>query len=742
MFKYFVKENFALIIITVVSSFVLFIFSFITVTNYMTNMEKEYIEGCNEKSLEEVENGLSYGKTLDNYYGLDDVLARATNIVGEEKIILVVDNEGKVLGTGYPKEKFPVDVTDFNKVEQEIHDANGNVAGKMVTYFSKESITNAAKPSIVMAALGCSLILIISLVAFAFALVKSTWSQKKSLSIIIIGIILQGILCTALYSNIFRESSRKNVYGIASYLGTAFESVQEKGINVDDIEDVNEYLGKESEKYDFIQSITLTQEKLQKSDSEYIVGIKDSSVKVRFDISDWYITKKVIGMMLSFFATVILSVIVMIESIPISDLSIFRRTTMYNTRCKRQYEMSAKTLRLTNFTACTFSYMCLSFAALQIKEWNVGCWGMSAAMASAMAVSLCTLAEAAGMIILPIISGKMKKKNLLRISSILLVISNLACFFVQSTGIMLIMRVISGFAFSGNKQVNNIFITKCYETDEQKQKNLSESNAGIIGGILCGMGFGAVVSEVFGYGATFAAAGVGYFFYMLICVRFIPWKLVENDPENDTTSGKQEAVIQLKKMGKMLTSKEVWKRLIFVVTPQYFFLMIIVTLIPGRTLSAGMHGNVLTYCNLLSGIFGLYIGEMVGKFLIKKWGQHKALASIFVLGVLSIVIINVPVFPVVMIIVSAIITGLLDGAGTPLATDVFLQSKGIKAAGDEATGLMLFSTAGFVVMAIAPILLEICESNPIVMYATAVVLLVMAFVVRGTKDEEQEKANT
>lgn len=734
--KYFVKENFALIIITIVSSFVLFVFSYITVTNYMTNMEKDYIEGCNEKSLDEIENGLSYGKTLDNYFGLDEILVRATSVIGEDRVVVVEDNNEKVLATGYARDKFPIDVTDYNKVEQEIKDINGEVAGKMVTYFSKESINGEAASSVAMAAIGCGIILIVSLLLFGYVLVKTILNQKKALRIIIIGIILQGVLCTALYSNIFREAAKKNVYGIASYLGTAIESVQEKGINVDDIEDVGEYLNKESQKYDFIQSISLTQEKLQKNDSEYIIGIKDSSVKVRFDISNWYITRKVIEMMLSFFATVILSVIIMIESIPISDLSIFRRTTLFNTKCERQYEMSAMTLRLTNFTSCTFSYICLSFAALQIKEWNVGCWGMSAALASAMAVSLCTLAEAAGMILLPIISGKMKKKNLLRISSLVLVVSNLACFFVQSTGIMLIMRVLSGFAFSGNKQVNNVFITKCYETDEQKQKNLSESNAGIIGGILCGMGFGAVISEVFGYGATFAAAGIGYFFYMLICVRFIPWKLVENESDSGT-SGKEEALMQLKKMGKMLTSKEVWKRLIFVVTPQYFFLMIIVTLIPGRTLSAGMHGNVLTYCNLLSGIFGLYIGELLGKFLIKKMGRNKALASIFVLGVFSIVMINIPILPVVMIIVSAIITGLLDGAGTPLATDVFLESKGIKAAGDEATGLMLFSTAGFVVMAIAPLLLEVCESNPLVMYVTAAVLLVMAFVVRGTKEETE-----
>lgn len=748
MLKFFIKENFILMIILAISSIVLFMFSYLTVNNYTTTMEKEYIEGCNQKTIEEIENGLTYGKTLGNYYGLDDVLQKTTNVVGEDKVIVVCDPKGKILGTGYPKKKFPVEISKYNKVSQEIKAPDGNTAGSINTYFTKKSIKDATHSNMIKSAIICGIILIITFVVFIGLLMKTSISQKKALIVIIVGIILQGVVSTAVYSNIFKDAAEKNVYGIASYVVTSIESVQDKGIKLEEIEDVDEYLDAESRKYDFIQSISLEKNPSQDSDSVYTLPINNTNLKVEFNISSWYITKKVISMMLAFFATVILAVILMIEMLKVPDLAIFRKTTLFNTRCESQYEFSAVTLRLTNFLVSTFSYMCLSFAALQIKEWNQGCWGMSPAVSSAMAVSLCTLAEAVGMIILPIVSGKLKKKNLMRISTFVLIVSNLICFFTKSTWVMLVMRILSGFGFAGNKQVNNVFISTCYETEEQKQSNLTESNAGIIGGILCGMGLGSVISGVFGFQTTFVAAGVGFVFYLFICLRYVPWKLLENydanngetDPENKT-SGKEDAILQLKKMMKMLTSVEVWKRLIFIVTPQYLFLMIIVTLIPGRTLSAAMPENVLTYCNLLNGVCGLYIGGFLGKFIIRKWGKIRALTLTFIFGVVSILIINAPILPVVTIIVSAIISGLLDGAGTPLATDLFLDSKAIREAGDDATGLMLFSTAGFVVMAVAPILLEICESNQIVMYITAAVLVVMAVVVSRMKEDAVEKTD-
>ena len=744
MFKFFLRENLVTMIIAAVFSVLLFFFSLMTVFRYSCDMEEDYISGCSEEILVEFTNGLTNGKTIDNYYGIKGLLDKATELTGGQNIIIVRNSDEKPVTSNQQENSFEISSFMYKQVRQAILDGDGKVCGYLDSYYPISMIFSAMKSKIISSAVGSLLILAVTILIFSVILIRALMSRNKALLVIIGGMILMGLFCTWNYSSIFIESAEKNISGTADYISGSIQELSEKGIRINDISDLDEYLESEAGKYEWVSDIYLddgmdsseTTEDKMADIRKYRFQTDDKQLVICYRIADNYIIIRVLKMLLAFFATVILAVICMIESLPVADLMIFRKTKIFNSRSSTQYEFSAVTLRLTNFLTSTCSYMCMSFSALQIKEWNQGFWGISPIVASALSVSLCTLAEAAGMIIVPLTCGRIKRKHLMIISSFLLMSSNIACFFTGSTLMMVGMRIISGFGFAGNKQVNNQFITMCYETEEERQKNLSESNAGIIGGILCGMGMGSVIAGIFGYGATFLCAGLGFVLYMAANLRFTPWKLLDT---GEAVSG-ADTLKSLKEMGRVLVSPGVWKMVLLVAAPQYLFLMVIITLIPGRIQSADYPGDLLTYCNLLNGIFGLYAGAAIGRFLVKRLGRVKTLALIFAGGTASIFIIQLP-FTMLMLLISAVIAGILDGAGTPLATDLFLDSPELTSRLDEATGLMYYSIVGFVVMSVAPVLLELCEKNSTVMAVTCGVLLAVTLLVMTVKDPKKSVGN-
>lgn len=138
----------------------------------------------------------------------------------------------------------------------------------------------------------------------------------------------------------------------------------------------------------------------------------------------------------------------------------------------------------------------------------------------------------------------------------------------------------------------------------------------------------------------------------------------------------------------------------------------------------GLSSVLLTYCNLLNGAAGLYLGGKVCGFLQKHMGRSRALAVFYGFGILSMVLLR-NFEPAVMLLLCALATGLLDGGGTPLATDIYLDTKGIAGEIDEALALTLFSLIGFAVMAVAPIVFELCIRSSAALYITCAVLVLL-----------------
>ncbi len=718
------------------------------------NIRGQYISVVNEQVIEEIETSVNFGKTLENYYGMDKILEKATSQLGEGYDIAILGRGGTVKYSTYGEMDDGFDVTERDKkvIRQEITDKSGSHIGTFVTIYDKayerslvsRELSHLRKITALAA-------VIVSVITILLMLLISRTAKKPAVpitAVIILSMVVQSAFLVSIYQQTYKETVLKNAEGIGNYIAVSLKEIEEKGVPIDEIDGLQEYFD-EKAAYDMISDIRIQEGSLSGSedsrvpgdDSDEVLtialdGHEKDNLRINVKISGDFIRQMIIGMVLNFIAVIAIIFIITVESMRLPQMIDFRKSREYNRGNPLQYKNMAYILRYGNFITSVGSYSCLAFSALMIRQWNQGAFGMSVGLSAALSISLCSLAEVVGLLAAPVITKKLETRRLLIISTALLVLSNLACFMAQTSAMVLLLRTVAGLGFAGNKLSTNKIIALGYETGREREDNLTESNAGIIGGIMCGSAMGAIIAATLGYEATFALASAIFILFILFLIYFIPWNLLAEN------SGKREIMdVELRKVLALMKDPEIVRYSLTVNFPVYLYLMVIVVLIPGIIQSGGMSPVVLTYCNLLNGLSGLYLGVHLGGYLRNRLGIRGALVLVSAVGSAAMLMQLLP-GTAIMLLFGSMLLGLVDGAGVPLASDLFLELPGIRGRIDEATALSLLSIIGFMVMTIAPVILEICIGSRTALIAVSVVLLLLSLLIfRNGKEKTNEKGN-
>ena len=718
------RKNAVLLVISLLSMAGLLSLSHLTIVDFLYTMEEEYDRAANDEIIRELESSIEYGKSLDSYYGLHGILRRAASLLREGTVLAVEGGDGAVLAVSEESNLVEIDRSAYGELRQEIHNPDGSPAGVFTTWYPLAAVRSDASQALWRSILASAALFVLLVVLCLLLESRFHWTLNRVTRVIIAIVLIQSAILTVLYVPRFQAAAERNVRGIGLYLENTLDAMMEKGIALEDIDNLDEILRERQERYQWIEEIALrpgTEAREQANMLVIPLRGSEENLCMLFHISESYLRGNVAQMLLTYLATVFLAVVCMMEFLPLSGLNEFRRSAAFNTASPEQYASLAPTLRCMSFLSATFVYICLSFSALLIKEWNRGFLGMDAGTAAALSISLCSLAEAGGVVAMPVLSTKLKPRRLMLGTTTMLILVNFSCFLTHSVPVLLMMRFLSGICTAGHKQVVSSIIAVGYSSEAERAANLSANNYGIIGGILCGLGLGSIIAGTFGYAATFFAAGLGSVLYLAYCLHYLPWKLF--DAYDESNAGAAE---KAKDMLRALADPGILPVVLRIVVPHYFLLMAIVVLVPGRVQSAQMPGLVLTYANLLNGIFGLYLGAYLGRFLQKYADPVRTLAIMIAASALAMVLLSLPVFPVAMVILGSIIFGLFDGVATPVATDLFLGNAHIMSHLDEATSMMLYSMLGNVVATAAPLVLERCEGSRAWMYGSAAVLLLIS----------------
>lgn len=711
-------------------------------TTYQEITDQTYGEIADEL-VDQIEVSLNFGKTLDNYYGMTDIFQKYQNRMGIDKELFVLNTSDELLYSTFEDQEYLVSEVQHALEDRNFISAkeNGNDQSKSVKIRNKNYLilpieseeenigyfvvlydSGSLAPQLeeikhrVFAQTGVCMALVVILYLLGVFVVSrlkvSKEAQEKTMKVypivlLMAGIIIQSVLSLNVYQQSYRDNMLKGAEEIMENMEETISEVMENGVDISEAEGVSEYLCEKVENIPILWNIKIAKEvadasAITKRDSSMLLhyDLADGDLLLEAELSNRYINEIIFQIVLVLLSTLIIMIIFIIEIMKLPRLLVYRMSGRTRQACDESYVQVGNALRLSSFLCSTAEYICVPYAAMLIRQWNEPVFGLSVGMTAALPLSLEGFTQMIAMLVLPKYVRKINIKAALTVSTIAMMLCNVGAFFANGALMIILMRGAAGIAYAGFKQISNYLITRGYENELQRSNNLSQDNAGLLAGVTCGAGLGAIICETAGYSMTFLLSVLVFAAYLLVTLVTVPWKVLEGNQLEE-----EEEKVGFREIIRMIFSWEVIKYILVVGIPLNIGILLCVTLVPGICQSNGISTVFLSYCYIVNGIAGIYIGPNLVNMAKKYFGLKKSISFAFILTAVSLFILELPPV-VIMIMVTSMILGFLDGFATPLTMDAFMDLSVVKRTVSESTALIFSVVLSYVLTTVGPMVAE------------------------------------
>ncbi len=720
--------------------------------NYKTTLlelKEQVILRIEADTGDKIETAIKFGKRIDNFYGTDDVFASfRSQITGA--VPFIVSKDGKLLyhdSTNTEAENSRMDSllssVEFDKSMESIGEEDitivvdkercllhpiyqdEEIAAYFACMFSTSDIdsemTGIGKQIIlhtVIVALSLCLVLFIALRIMAGDAFLGRFDGKKAenirnLSVILLisaGIITLSVLSIFSYRGDYRSRIKEATRTSLQNIETTLSKVSDQGVNIRSVTGLEEYIADRVAALETLRVVRISDHIAEVERTDEISDLvsfsfntgeedgKSTFLYLEAEISTAAMNRQIRSIVLTLISTIVILLLFVFESTNFIELI----TQDKSGRSGFSEKKVARSLRLTGFLVSTAEYMCVPYAAMMIRESGETLLGFSNGVTAALPLTLEGFAQMIGMLLLPKLVRKINVKNTLIISSIAMVMCNGIAFFSHAALTIVLCRTFAGVAYAGFKQVSNYLITRGYDSDEGRSDNISQDNAGLLAGATCGAGLGAILSANLGYSMNFLISAGFFVLYLLATLFAVPWNMLRTKGQKEEES----KPVSASGIRRMIFSKEMLFFVLMIGIPLNIGVMLCVTLIPAICQQNGISSVMLSYCYIANGIAGIYIGPALVSKAKKRFGLPLCIAFAFAITAVSLFVLHIPPV-IVMIVVSSMILGFLDGFGTPMVTDQFMELKVVRNEVDESTALIFSVVLSYILLTFAPMIAEL-----------------------------------
>ena len=760
------------------------------------SLQESIINRVESDLVSGIETSLEFGKSFDNYYGMDDIFAEfSERYPGPQPFVISKDGElmyhsgdeeaAEHMQSFLSSRAFENGFNNLSESENgviksgkthaalvPIHSDN-EIIGYFCSIYNEKifatSLSSLSVPLIVVTLIVLAIVFL-GIILFRHRTEKEGWKERhqgalfeqmtKTVPILIIagGVLLISILTLGVYQKDYRNQVYDSIHISLQSLESQIDEVRSKGVDLKEVDGLREFILSRVESLEMLRSVRVTEEISEVSRT----GEQSDIIKFGFgtvagekamfleaEVSDDAIDSMMREILLVLMSTMVILLIFAYEMGNLVELfvsKIMKDDADEEAEGGFSEKHVSLALRFTGFLCSTAEYMCVPYAAMLIRASGESLFGLSVGMTAALPLTLEGLAQMIAMLALPRYVRKFDIKKVLLASTVLMIVCNLSAFAIGGAAVIILCRALAGVAYSGFKQVSNYLITSGYETEKGRSENISQDNAGLLAGATCGAGLGAILSANTGYATTFLFSAVLFALYFAGTASLVPWKMIDLKAGRDlAASGEtvQESV-KITTVLNMFKSPEIWRFILLMGIPLNIGVMLCVTLIPAICQGNGISSVMLSYCYIANGIAGIYIGPALVSRAKARFGTVPCIAFTFALTAFSIFILKVPPI-VIMIIISSTVLGFLDGFATPLVTDKFMDLKVVKESVDESTALIFSVVLTYVLLTFAPMVAELLllpgkgAFSPmligVAVYAAAAVVLFLS----GGKKRVKEK---
>jgi len=726
--------------------------------NNYENIRQSYYLSISSQVINDMETSLNYGKRIDRYYGIENIFDTFKHLLGDNLDCAIYGNEGRMLYNSAANAVF-LQENEIIKVIEDIGSeqffaqvksdgyqhivqpiaSKDNVIDGYFAFSYKSSIFNSTRIELVKqigVIIGILLLVGLLLLMLYFLtlrkegrheLVTDKQRRRKLYGgpyvIIVLLVIMLGVGSYQTYQEYYIEAIEEGTYSMAEYVSAIVDELGYKGVSYEQMNGLDEFLQEKADNMPVLQDIMVEQIEIVSDDAQYsqsnlsvkkplaINGEKGFAVLVT--ASQEYIDKKMFNLLLVFIATFIFSFVVIIELMRLPEIIDAKKQNRAKKDDQKQYRTISSGIRITSFFRTMSNYLYLPYSAMLIRHWNQSVFGLSNGLTAALPLALEGAGQILGMLILPKINkySNAGARTLFVFCLIGIIVINMLCFATMSAFVIIVLRLIGGFLLSGIIHFMNILMTQGSDCNERKEINIVQSNAGIIGGIMCGAGIGALIASLGGYSMTYLASSVVFVIFGIFVLYIMPFKLID-------ANGKK---VKMEHKALKLESREikrkikkgfffpVFKYFLTVIVPVNAAILFIVIIIPFM-LQGEQNALMLSFCYIINGIAGFYIGPKLATVFDKRFSFNINMFFAMIVAGASMVVLNFdPIL--IMIFVSSALLGIFDGFGTPLAASGFLKNSAIKDKITEVRALSIYYTLCSITMMIVPLAIEFILQN-------------------------------
>ncbi|MBQ9866318.1 MAG: MFS transporter [Lachnospiraceae bacterium] len=735
-----------LILISVFSACFVSVMGYLNYRGTVISLEESVIARIEDDVVSRFETALSFGKSFETYYGIDEIFDEFNEqIDGALPFILAKDGMlmyfaksetpwQRELGSFFRSSEFKKALPELHQREGKaivtshnrgifttVHDEDGVVGyfGALITDDIFSAMMSAVRQKIIILT-----IIVCGVEALIYALFAAftdneqfmqTHKRKQdkmlqrlaALAVMAAGVIIISAVSIFMYQADYRQKIEDATKVSLKNLENIITQVRDNGVDLEDVEGLEEYISARVSRLDTLRAVRISKRivDVERTDVAsdmicYMFGENSDGKKglyLEAEISKDAMNAQIRGIVLTLLSTLIILLIFVIEFGNLLELT-GAKNSENDVFSEHRVAIS---LRLSGFLCSTAEYMCVPYAAMMIRESGEEIAGLGNGLTAALPLTLEGLTQMIAMLALPRLLKNKDKRFILLISSVMMILCNLGAFSIHSAAAIIAFRAAAGVAYAGFKQISNYLITRGYESEAGRSNNISQDNAGLLAGSTCGAGLGAIICANMGYPVTFFASALLFVLYLVVTYVLMPWSALSKRGNMDT----QEKPLNPAALKKMIFSAEMLMFVVFIAIPLNIGVMLCVTLVPAICQSHHISSLMLSYCYIANGIAGIYIGPALVSAAKKKLGLLPGIALSFLLTAAGIFVLKLPAV-VVMIVISSMVLGFLDGFGTPLCTDQFMELNVVKNAVDESTALIFSVVISYILLTFSPMIAE------------------------------------
>lgn len=601
-------------------------------------------------TVNKIEYTLKYGKSLDNYYGIEELFKELQDLNGHLDQVYIADGNGRVMyNTRFTDAATPpAQLADMSLAALEsgenqlwledntqqlllpIRDRTQTpVASLGISYNTDlldDMIQGYVNDTVLYTALaiGAGVVLLIVL----FFLIRHGFRYKPLLMIVIAVVVLAnaffGITTYKTFSGGYLAITHHTSDLFHQKIYSDVNSVISKGVRYDELTGMEQYFSDMVSEIDELESIRLAVGQVPAENSEYLQTYPlapDSTGQAAalvIQVSQDYVEGKISTILIEIVVSIITALMIAAEVIIFILAALTSKEKIAKIRSKAILKEEGVCyqpqgiVRGLSFFFSMFRYMAMAFVSLVIIDiyQPVVIFGLE--LPYELVISLPLTAQMISSMLGSYISGKVSDRfgwKTAACTGILLmtagsVLSAMATSSLPFVGCQLVFGLGLGIA----KTAVDLYAVMV-SSEEKMEDYTSNANASCIVGLSCASAIGAIIAGALGYsGAYLVMAAIGIAVVLLIVLFGQNVLGKETEAVRDVPKEKKKGAFDLRFVSYIL----------FLVLPYYFVIMFVDYLFPVFANGQGMSTSQIGYVFLAYGVATSYIGTFLCRVLTKK----------------------------------------------------------------------------------------------------------------------------